>query len=1348
MNGRRWATGVAVGAAVVMVVASLGLGPSAGSAARVTHGGNGASPRTAIGGLPAPRTSAMGNLPAGERGTEPRIAPPPTPHSSQSIDTAPTNSAARVLGDLAAKGVPAHDIYLPDFAAEVHPTSPTGHVTPSYLTSPAAYGIGDFGLRNVAGTITPYATQTTSLNATFSTTTLEGYTADLSSPDEYGIELNAVLNNVTLFGQSGYRFWTQNVFFVTPSNESIQFVSNIWNWSNPGQVLSSNAFFAAGGSNDWPDFYYRQSAPVPVNSTYSVRLFLNSTLNQGRDEVFFNYSVSSIAGNYSGSYDYAIFNSLAIGGNPALTAAPQYIANGFAYNPVGLPDDFEITLGGPGGGSNFDLFNSVSTYMSLGYLNETTHQYQSVDSAYNVGGETGETSYGVNDAWAQFAGCADCAELNDGPSFQYGLWNITATPAETLWANNPYYLLHVSPSTAFAFVAEGAGVTNLSQFQWMPDNLLSSTTGLVIPQGPYTLIVLAANYDPMVGIALDLSSGCLPCSLDLALTADASVGVYTPLWAFNQTALAFVSSGVDGSGFHLLDNNEYEELGSVSCGSSYGCAYFPWFGTFNDYMFPVFAGIFLYKVGGVDVANPPSFETAFPPGPSFQRVVNYFGAPRTNDLQLVFYADALVYLAGGTVGGWSLAASYFGPGYSDASVQFWNTSDSGVDGNVFETGGMALFLYGGSFNEIWNNSFYTYVPLSSNPYATTAADYGSIGLVDTDWGDANLYDPNDSVCFSADYCDEIWNNLFDTFITATQLYDDPYTGLLPNQYPHEFSQAYNLPLEPGVTNIVGGDYLGGNYWWDYGLRWDPFNVLPYAGINPAPFDELGLNPAYLCETHTALCDGGGGDWYPLTLSPLLPVVFTETGLPSGTDWGVGTTVGQDLTGTAGAIESGTVENLTLSPRGVDLRDPAGTYDYFAISDNPNYAAPDGTFTVGGSAVHVVVSFVAAYQLTITETGLPSGGYPWYGSVTMGDFETSSDTMGSSIVLQGLLPGVYTWGAFTTGAFGAVPASGVVTISANATVSVQFVPEYTVSVEATGLPGATEWSFSYQSTSGGYSSIVTTTGDWINLTLPELTYTWAAGAGGYYAVPGNGVLPLAGNSMLTIAFALAASLDFSETGLPHGTSWTVGITQGTNTSWYTSSASTIALTATVGPFSFDVNATGYAASPSFGSGTLTAGANLEAITFAVATGTLNGTVSPSAASVWVDGTPANLGAGGVFLVPLPVGIHAVEASALGFANYFNNVTVAAERTTYLNVSLTATSSSAGGLGTVGGAGWLLIALFAGIAAVLLVISMALARRGRPPPVASYYPFTGTPREIASAEGSEPWREGPTPPEDST
>ena len=153
--------------------------------------------------------------------------------------------------------------------------------------------------------------------------------------------------------------------------------------------------------------------------------------------------------------------------------------------------------------------------------------------------------------------------------------------------------------------------------------------------------------------------------------------------------------------------------------------------------------------------------------------------------------------------------------------------------------------------------------------------------------------------------------------------------------------------------------------------------------------------------------------------PRYSVTFTETGLPSGTDWSV----------TLDGISS---SNRTSS---VTFEEANGTYDYtVGVSDARWSPEPgSGTVTVRGSNRTVSVTFVeTVYSVTFTETGLPSGS-SW--AVAIGN--VAEYTTGSTITYSEP-NGSYSYAIYAPSGYTASPSSGTVVVhGASVTVTITF-----------------------------------------------------------------------------------------------------------------------------------------------------------------------------------------------------------------------------------------------------------------------------------------------------------------------
>ncbi|EQD59133.1 Peptidase A5, thermopsin, partial [mine drainage metagenome] len=108
---------------------------------------------------------------------------------------------------------PLKDVFLPNFASVSGIKA--GHITLGYSQSPAPMGIGFYGLYNNSGTTEANNYTFPDLAAHVNLTQLQTmYLAD-GAPQDVSFQLNAVLSNVNLFGNSSYALWTQNVIFYS-----------------------------------------------------------------------------------------------------------------------------------------------------------------------------------------------------------------------------------------------------------------------------------------------------------------------------------------------------------------------------------------------------------------------------------------------------------------------------------------------------------------------------------------------------------------------------------------------------------------------------------------------------------------------------------------------------------------------------------------------------------------------------------------------------------------------------------------------------------------------------------------------------------------------------------------------------------------------------------------------------------------------------------------------------------------------------------------------------------------------------------------------------------------------------
>jgi thermopsin len=769
------------------------------------------------------------------------VAPSVTSASRTSLSS--TATGQRVLDGLRAANAPMSKVFLPNFNA--HPTFSGGIVSPLYGVSPAPMGLGDFGIQNVGGTNVGTISYTNSVEGGLTLNSITPNYLGAAGPDQFTVQLNTVLNNVDLVGNLSNEFWIQNVPVYYASTGTLAFEDNIWNFSSPSVAFNAASIYAHGpGGFIIPGEVYIGVGPAfHVPTPFTVDVYNNATVFNNRPTIWFNYSVHEGSGiSFSGSYDFAEFNST--GSSVALTPAPQptFQINGQAANPTGfLLNDAEIMLGGPGGGSTTNIF-AINATMNLWTLPNASARYVPVPAAFDFGTDTGETSSGIAE-WAS-GGATPTAHLDAGPSLLYPLWGVVGS---SFGATRVTF--HLTPANAFVFASAGTSFSNATA-AWAPTQP-GGTDTYALERGAYSFEALLSDYQPKT------LSGIVTSTQTVKLVSDPSMGIYTPLWAQGNGELAAISSSGSGSvtSPYVLINAPAQPID-------------PLFGEFNDYVWPVFAGIQLFNTTDyVTITGMPSFSLTYSL-PYEAAITGGLGLPQTNYLPYNLFGVSHVTIDGNSaISGWFYSSDSFG---TEANVVFWNSSHNLVASNTFDTMSLALLLFGGTANTIWGNDFTTVNPVATN--TGTIENYGF------QWG-LELYESGDL----------IYNNEFLTPITAYTPTVNVYNGAplsSTDQWSISEQSASNVKVVNGWSlsgSILGLGYQGGNYWANYGMTSLPFGT-PYGQL---PYSDGGLISS-------------GGDNVPLTPTPIYKVTFTETGLPATTLWSV-TFGGLTLTSSTSSI---------------------------------------------------------------------------------------------------------------------------------------------------------------------------------------------------------------------------------------------------------------------------------------------------------------------------------------------------------------------------------------------------------------------------------------------------------------
>lgn len=995
-----------------------------------------------------------------------------------------------------ASGTPSKYLYLPNMNPAGNYVN--GKYQPLYTGSPAPMGIADYG---TAGSFS-----TTSFEGSISVNNMTPLYALNDAPRSLGIQLNAILTGVSVGGNNSNVYWNQNVMFYSARTHQIEFIDNIWNFTSPGAGMTNSTLSSHGknGTVVPGSLYYEVGKIYNVTYPFTVSLYLNSTLSNGQQEVFFNYSISKGASSgkqISGSFDYAVFNSTA-----PVSAPAKYIVDNSKTAPIGgIPYDAEFVIGGPGGGSTTSLYG-INASMSLDYLSGSS--YTPVKSAYDAGSDTGETANGIAVSW----NANKEANLSAGPTMVYGMWGIQNTGMKK-------YSGKVSPSESFMFVSQGTSFSNLSA-SWVP----------LAPDGSYNF-TLPDSYQYHFGIFsnwYDPSYGLLSSSVP-ALKKNKTMGIYTPVYAFSNQQLkdlSTVSTGISTSPYTItgIQNSSILSI----------------FGGLNDYGFPLFSGILVSgTTSNVTFKGMPSFQIQYSQESS--RVLTYLGLPDINYLNYEFYNDTNVTLEGSHfISGWF---SYTLAGYFPAAdVLFWNTTNSLVDSNYFSSMDSSFLIYNSNNtranNTVWGN-YFEQNALAQSSYFTSMNTIGA---------------PTGISMFSSGNL--VYNNVFDVYFTAVSPNISIYTGFQTN-----YTNSWNITREPvsygmkvnGIT-LTGGimdtgpnaiKYQGGNYWWNYvgngtavynasgliasggdatplipsvygvtfkeiglpaGMQW---YIILYGGSmavgstgsgitfyvpNGTYYVQLFASGYYANQSAGYVVVSGGNLSFSVSFQKLYMLTFIETGLPAGDLWSL------SINGVNGSSVSDEIQFLATNGSFSYILNNAGGF-------HPKFQS--GSAVIKGANLTVTVRYNPYdFNAIFTETGLPSG--TQWGVFLAGQKVMTSSSSLSVPVSNG------TFGYSVIGALGysATPQYGTLAVNNGSTdISLVFSSiNFSLTFEETGLPSGASWSVSM----GGHIFRTANT----TLTLKESTGNYSytiQGSSGYSAKVGSGAVDVNANLSVPVTF---------------------------------------------------------------------------------------------------------------------------------------------------------------------------------------------------------------------------------------
>ncbi|MGP6240303.1 thermopsin family protease [Cuniculiplasma sp. SKW4] len=1037
---------------------------------------------------------------------------------SHTSTVAPTlnrkDEGANLVKEAKQYGLPIKDLFLPNFMSTSNVRN--GLITLGYAESPAPMGIGFYGLYNQSG-------KTVGANYTFPSVAAHVNLSELQTinladdaPQTVTFQLNSILNNVNLFGNGTYNFWTQNVVDYSARTHQLTFVLNIWNFTNPNApnspIMNNVLYYSSQQRTSYPD------AIIIVGPTYTITgsglnlyLYMNTSIVNGRQALWFNYSLPQIS--KSGTYEEAVFNS-------TTDAAPlTYLVSGTEMTPTGyIPYDSEIMIGGPGGGSTATVQN-ISGTMNLMYFNSTIGHFVNVPNAYDIGSETGETSTGVD---VHYSGST--AYLTSGPSMVYGLWNET---------NNTFVQYNGQVKSnggePFLFIAQNTKAANKGFWNWAPLGH-AGTFHYLLPKSMMYPFEALENYYDISGSNVSYLN--VTTSTIINMKANNSMGVYTPIILDGNNAVKSVAISGTGTRSDPYVIDAYSSQINTT------------FAQLNDYAFPVFPGVFIYNSNvNVTVVNfnmPVSYS-------GFASIVaGFYGLINTNGLPLWIYNSTNVSVNEGTFVQWY---SFQQTGYIEGSLEIWNSTNVNVTENTFNVFGYGAFVYNAPYQTA-NVTFYQNLFKSMSIVA-------KVNLTNSFWGS---------------YLEGSQQIGLELSGTGYLIKDNIFLTETPIMSPE-------CNVYTGDTSVSYSDVFLGNYYWNYNGT-SPYNNygLMQTGSDPNPNVLKGITSAFTINVLTTGQDtyyvdvgyltvelGHANGMYtfttdsfylntttpykgyavssdnfrclqegvmklnstkPFTLSPFRSnLTVSETGLPPKTIWTLSYYYYQNISVRDTSVNNPQQITLkTATPVGtmssnkssITLTNIAPGYYYVIVNSTSSYAASGymGFVPIFGNVSNsVTFTHVNMYNLTFTESGLASG-TTW--SVIVNGMSMSST--GTTITFSDLYAGSYSYYISVPAGYSLSSSSGSVSVNANTNVNVSYTKQmYTIEFQETGLTQGTNWTVTVNGV------VYNSTKQDLNVSVPYGTVSYTVGnVTGYLTTDSSGSFLADGNAVVSVLFGVQSS----------------------------------------------------------------------------------------------------------------------------------------------------------------------------------------------------------------------------------
>lgn len=350
-------------------------------------------------------------------------------------------------------------------------------------------GVADFGVTGSGPGSSDYRYNTSSFEGRAAVRSMSmSATSGSTTTHVAAFELNAVV--VFQLGGTNYSYWIQNGLHVDTSSDRFTIGgAYVWNFSSPSARLSLSEVRGNSSSVLLTDTYYfipgcgsfaGQCSTLTFPGNLTGRILLS--ICGAYPCVDYEYDIGS------GWITYDVVSFLHMGAATPL----GFVVDGTQYAPIGVPvyydAEWDWVAAGGGSSGRDDGSNMV---LSLDYWDGQA--YQPVPSAWNFGGDTGETSFNVTERLNDPGpGGAPAGVVTSGPGTLGVLYNASSIGFLNVTAPIPAPGILEIDGSPMEFPGSSGNLTVVAgTYTITLENYSNATRSVTVAPGQESSLVLA-----------------------------------------------------------------------------------------------------------------------------------------------------------------------------------------------------------------------------------------------------------------------------------------------------------------------------------------------------------------------------------------------------------------------------------------------------------------------------------------------------------------------------------------------------------------------------------------------------------------------------------------------------------------------------------------------------------------------------------------------------------------------------------------------------------------------------------------------------------------------------------------